>query len=359
MPQTQTYAFRFTGDTHDYFRLCLGNIVRTILTLGLYGGQARVSQQRWFHLHTLLDGVAFEYLATPRQHFQRQLFAAGLIGLIVSFVVAHPLLTPLALLACALALPWLVVNVLRFRAHHTAYRGVRFHFSGSVDEAIRVFLFWPLGVLASCGLLLPVLAWRVNRFLTEHTHYGAAPTHYLIPGRSFIGVYLKMLGLAVVMVIPYAAALVVLFVLVSPGLPPVPSGVRSPDDVAYPLLFAPLAIVFYLPVIGAFMKARTAQLCFNGAVFLRHPEQAGTVSFVCGQRARDLVWLYASNLLGVSLSLGLLIPWAQVRLARYRAAQLTLVSAVPLVRFAPPDRAQSALSTEPPAPLRMPYLQAA
>jgi uncharacterized membrane protein YjgN (DUF898 family) len=35
--------------------------------------------------------------------------------------------------------------------------------------------------------------------------------------------------------------------------------------------------------------------------------------------------LYLTNMLAIALSLGLLIPWAQVRLARYRAACTQLV----------------------------------
>jgi uncharacterized membrane protein YjgN (DUF898 family) len=36
-------------------------------------------------------------------------------------------------------------------------------------------------------------------------------------------------------------------------------------------------------------------------------------------RVRDLMWLYFSNGIAVLLSLGLLIPWVKVRMARYRA----------------------------------------
>jgi uncharacterized membrane protein YjgN (DUF898 family) len=40
---------------------------------------------------------------------------------------------------------------------------------------------------------------------------------------------------------------------------------------------------------------------------------------------RDLTWLYLSNAFLVILTLGLATPWAQIRMARYRAAHLVLI----------------------------------
>jgi uncharacterized membrane protein YjgN (DUF898 family) len=37
-----------------------------------------------------------------------------------------------------------------------------------------------------------------------------------------------------------------------------------------------------------------------------------------------MLWLYFSNAIGIVLSLGLLIPWAKIRMIRYRLANLTL-----------------------------------
>jgi len=65
------------------------------------------------------------------------------------------------------------------------------------------------------------------------------------------------------------------------------------------------------------IKARTANLFYNHTVM-------GPVGFSSNQRARDLIWIYLSNLLLIALTLGIFIPWAKVRLARYRAQRLSL-----------------------------------
>lgn len=81
----------------------------------------------------------------------------------------------------------------------------------------------------------------------------------------------------------------------------------------------PLLGVFYLYLLipGAFLKARMANLLYGGVAFGPHVLSSQ-------QRGMELFKLYAVNLFAVVLSLGLLIPWAKIRLATYRANCLTL-----------------------------------
>jgi uncharacterized membrane protein YjgN (DUF898 family) len=50
-------------------------------------------------------------------------------------------------------------------------------------------------------------------------------------------------------------------------------------------------------------------------------------AFRCNQDFGTLLGLYVTNLLAVALSAGLLIPWAQIRMARFRANALVFVPA--------------------------------
>lgn len=49
--------------------------------------------------------------------------------------------------------------------------------------------------------------------------------------------------------------------------------------------------------------------------------------------ARKLGWIYVVNLLAIVLSCGLLVPWAVIRTARYRAACLRMECAGDLEGF--------------------------
>jgi uncharacterized membrane protein YjgN (DUF898 family) len=47
----------------------------------------------------------------------------------------------------------------------------------------------------------------------------------------------------------------------------------------------------------------------------------------------EMIWIYLSNAVAIILSLGLLIPWASIRMARYRLAHLCLYSSGDLDNF--------------------------
>jgi uncharacterized membrane protein YjgN (DUF898 family) len=86
-----------------------------------------------------------------------------------------------------------------------------------------------------------------------------------------------------------------------------------------------LAVFYaYLLIPGAFLQARLANLLYGGI-------NLGPHHLTCEQRGMELLKLYAVNLVAIVLSLGLLIPWAKIRLARYRASCITLHASGPLL----------------------------
>lgn len=95
---------------------------------------------------------------------------------------------------------------------------------------------------------------------------------------------------------------------------------NAPDMAKYALLGVAVFFGFIATYMAMFVYigTRTTNLIYN------HTEIAGH-RFRSSVRVRDMIWLYLSNLLAISLSFGLLIPWAQVRLARYRASKLVLL----------------------------------
>ena len=50
-------------------------------------------------------------------------------------------------------------------------------------------------------------------------------------------------------------------------------------------------------------------------------------------RVRDVCWIYFSNIVAILCTLGLAVPWAMIRLARYRAEHFTLVATGDLDEF--------------------------
>jgi uncharacterized membrane protein YjgN (DUF898 family) len=72
-------------------------------------------------------------------------------------------------------------------------------------------------------------------------------------------------------------------------------------------------------VIFVFIAARILNLTYNNAVLEGFRLRSSV-------RARDLLRLYFFNTCGILLSIGMLIPWAMIRMARYRASRMVLVA---------------------------------
>ncbi len=300
MSNTQHYPMQFTGRGGEYFVIWIVNIALTLCTLGIYSAWAKVRTLRWFYGHTLLDNQAFSYLASPIQILKGRLSA--LAALVAYYATSYfaPMLAIALLVAFFIALPWIVVSGLRFRARMSAYRGLRFDFTGTVGEAARIYIGLQLLIILTLGLILPYLAYRRVKFIAENTVYGQTAARYQGTSRPFCGVYLLSIA-----------------------------------SIALMLMLLPLALLtgivtFYLLmiliVVSALIMARTANLLYNSTTL-------GPVGFKSSQRARDLIWIYLSNLVLIVLTVGIFIPWAKVRLARYRAAHLTVAGPTDLGQF--------------------------
>jgi uncharacterized membrane protein YjgN (DUF898 family) len=86
----------------------------------------------------------------------------------------------------------------------------------------------------------------------------------------------------------------------------------------YAIMFG--AILLYAAIIfsmTAYIQSRLYNLIWNNTT-LEH------IQFSSNQRMRDLIWLYLSNAIVLLFTLGLATPWAQIRMARYRAERMAL-----------------------------------
>ena len=102
------------------------------------------------------------------------------------------------------------------------------------------------------------------------------------------------------------------------------------------LLFMLLGALAYLLFIFAFLgylQARIGNLVWNNTTLDK-------LSFKSSLRARDFAWLYLTNIIAIMLTFGLATPWAQIRMARYRAAKLQIVGDVDFDQFVGDKKAE-------------------
>lgn len=309
-----TLQFRFTGTAREYFGIWIVNTVLKIVTFGVYSAWAKVRKRRWFYGHTLLDSLPFDYLADPKALFKGWLIGVGALGFYSAAGKIHPLLAVPAGLALFLAIPWVIVRSRMFNSRNTGHRSIRFGFRPDYRGAYTVYAWLPILSFLTLGLLYPYTVYRQRRFHAENSSYGSVRFRFDAKPREFYRVYLGA-GLWFVLILAIIGVAATLLLQGAPAL-------RSHRELH--LLLGPMVVLLYIGllmlslVFTVYLKVRLTNLTWNGTCL-------GSGRFASSLRISDLLWLYISNLVAIALSLGLMIPWASVRLARYRFAHLAFV----------------------------------
>ncbi len=332
--QTQSAAkampFRFTGNGGEYFRIWIVNLFLSIITLGIYSAWAKVRRNRYFYGNIRLGNAGFDYLADPKAILRGRLIAVGVFGVYSVVTNVWPLSAFAFMLAFMVAAPWVIVGALRFRARNTAFRNVRFNFTGSYGEAIKVFILWPLLIVFTLGFIFPYVDYRQKKLIVANSAYGVTP--FTFDGRP--GAFYKIYGKALLFVLAMIAVLTI-GTASTAGMVKAsvsPEGGLNTAAVVMPIVMGIFMSAMYL-FLFAFIGARVSNAVYNNTRLEGHALQSTL-------RARDLFWLYLSNTLGIVFTLGLFIPWAQVRMARYRAERMQFLPQGDLERFVAASQAK-------------------
>lgn len=308
------YRFAFDGDAREYFRIWIVNLALSIVTLGLYSAWAKVRTQRYFYGNTRLAGVPFEFLAKPWPILKGRIIA---VTLFVAYVLAsqYSLVWQLVLIGVImLATPWLLVRGLAFRARYSSWRGLVFRFIPDYAEAYIRYLLLLIPTVLTLGMLYPWVQGKQKQFVVEHHRYGGHGFRFVLsPGRFYIP-YLIAWGAM--------SALMFVFFLAVIGL--AAASATSGKSEGEPPFWYLMTVVggFYAGyfVVFVFLQAALINLVYN------HVDIGGR-RLRSTLKGHKLLGIYALNTLAILASAGLLIPWAKVRLARYRAESLCLLAA--------------------------------
>ena len=316
----------FHGKGFEYFKIWIVNILLTILTLGIYSAWAKVRNSQYFYGNTLIDGSSFQYTAKPIQILKGRIIAIVIFLAYIGISEISPILALVLALIFLIFLPWIVIRSLAFNARNSMYRNIRFCFTGGVGDAVITFVVLPILTIFTFGLLIPYVWYKQTTFIVGNHAFGTTAFEFNASPMAYYKVFL-ILFLAIIV-----TAVVMTGLMIGMGS----SGV-SKENLG--LLLMPFLFVAYLGVF-AYLAASLGNLYFNCTEF------AGN-RFTSTLQARGLAWLYVTNTLGIVLSLGLLIPWAKVRTAAYRAECLTLHVKTSLDSFiAGEEKSVSALGEE-------------
>jgi uncharacterized membrane protein YjgN (DUF898 family) len=306
--------FKFTGKGFEYFKIWIVNILLNIVTIGIYSAWAKVRNKQYFYGNTHLDGVSFEYTASPLKILKGRIIAVVFyIGYSVA-VKLSPVVAAIMGLLLFMLLPWVVVNSLRFNARHSSYRNINFRFVGSIGGAVKAFIAWPLVGILSLGLLLPFSWKKQTAYMTSNHLYGGTAFAFDVSVKAYYKILLMLLGGMLL----FGGVVVIYFKMASGLIIGKPSpAIMLPAAIAY--------IAFYLSV-GAYYMVSKANIHYNNTQLAAH-------RFESNWTTASYAMLLFTNTLGILLTLGLYIPFAKVRTAAYKAAHTTLVVTGDLAGF--------------------------
>ena len=323
----RTLTFDFTGTAGEYFGIWIVNTLLRVLTLGIYSPWAKVRKRRYFYCNTLLDNAPFDYLADPLAILKGWFIAGVFFGLYSLGSQISPLLGSVFMLIFAGVFPWVIVRSRIFNLRNSTLRNIRFSFRHDYQEAYLVFLGWPALSMLTLGILAPVALHRQKRFLVENSSYGTTRFSFDATPQDYYRVFIPL-----VVTVAVGGALVAVAAVSGKAAP----GNLLPGLMAIPLLL--LFFVFYY-IVGVWVPTAITNITWNAT-------RLGEFRFRSSLRARELAWIYASNAIAIPLSLGLLAPWATVRLTRYRLERLTLTGAGGLDTAAAADEQVDATGEE-------------
>lgn len=327
----RTLRFSFTGTAREYFGIWIVNTLLKIVTLGIYSAWAKVRKRRYFYGCTLLNGSTFDYLADPMALFRGWLIGAAFFILYTIGTKVSPLLASTLGMLFFAAMPWLIVRSKMFNQRNSAHRNIRFNFVPKYDEGYLVFAGLPMLLPFTLGLLFPYIVYRQKRFLVENSEYGRSSFAFDATAKEYYLVFLKAFGWFLVLLLAIGAGAYFLSATVREFSPLLFDNGKAASEAVKRGVGVMVAAVFiainliYL-YFAIYVQTELVNLTWNSTRIRDN-------RFISTLRVRDMAWLYLSSAVAIFLSLGLLIPWAAVRLTRYRVENLSLRTAGDLESF--------------------------
>ena len=288
----------FTGTAGEYWGIFITNLLLSVVTFGVYSAWAKVRRKRYFLNSTQIDGISLNYHATGMQLFIGRLIAFTII--VASSVLTNFLFLEAGIIIAVLflfVLPWVLNRSMKFNARVTSWRNVRFNWRGTYWKSFAVmWLATPLAVL-SFGTMIPFISRWVYQYYVRRHSYGVTSFNENAAIAPFVKAILIVLAIVIILELIVSAVLAnYLFQL---------------ETVNFEfLLFGSSAVI----LIGAYILYRT--MCRN--IVVRSLALGDAVRFHSSLKPYKVVWILFTNFLVSLVSLGLLIPWAQVRIYRYR-----------------------------------------
>ena len=292
-------SFEFRGDGMEYIKIWIVNVLLTVVTLGIYSAWATVRSRRYFYSNTILDNSGFSYLADPITILKGRIIAIVVFVIYSILAPMYPVVGVAMLVVLLFLFPFFLNKSLAFNRRMSAYKNIQFRFKGSYGEAFMVMYVWPLLGLITLGILYPLAFLKTNEYIVKNSSYGTTMFDFNATFKDYGMIFLIMIGVGLVLGLPIWA--ITVFVPSLAFMTPV------------------LMVLFYFGLIVYFI-VQTTNLFYRSTVLAEH-------GFGCNMSIGGLSKVILINALFTVLTLGLYLPAAKVRMAKYVASCLVMNAA--------------------------------
>jgi uncharacterized membrane protein YjgN (DUF898 family) len=311
----QPNQVEFSGKGSEYFGIWIVNLFLTIITLGIYSAWAKVRNNQYLHGHTKIDGHSFRYLATPWEILRGRLIAFALFVVYAILTSVSPVLAIILGLLFIIAIPWIILQGLRFNMRMTSYRNVRFSFKGSYGDIFITFILLPIASVFTLYLIFPWVLKRMDQYIVNNITYGGKPFQCEIKTSNY---YIAALA-------AFAAGVLVALILglLMGGILGINlTAAISHEAAATGTVLTTLAflLVYWVgfTLVSALYQAMIRNHLYNNSQITE------VATFDSDMSAVSYTVLIITNTLLLVFTLGLAWPVTQIRKARYLASVTTV-----------------------------------
>lgn len=305
----------FTGNAGEYFKIWIVNIALTVVTLGIYSAWAKVRKLRYFYGNTSIEDGHFDYHAKPTAILIGRVIAVVLLFVYYLLSQYQPVAGFVLIAVIILLIPVLVVRAKAFQLRNSSFHGLRFNFQRNYKDSFIAMYGGALISILSLGLATPSAIYMRNKFVANNAGYGQTLFNFRGRQGEFYVIFWSAVGLSLLGAI--GIVLVTGMLGAAVGAVVGDSSGNSAFAVQAITVLTMLPLLAFYAAIGIYVQTRQQNYVWNSTIL-------GDNSFESTLSVRRMVFLQLSNAVAIALSLGLLIPWAQIRLARYRAEHMTV-----------------------------------
>ena len=195
--EPRNYQVSFQGKGSELFKIQIVNLILCVLTLGLYYPWAKAKTLQYLYGQTQFEQHPFAFTGTGKQMFKGFIRAFLLIILIyivciMLTLMSMPALGVLFVIVAFLAIiPMALHGSFRYRFAKSVWNGVRFGYTGSRSELIKIFIKGLLLTIVTFGIYASWFTIKLRNYMLSNVKMGNASFSYHGDGADFFLLNLK------------------------------------------------------------------------------------------------------------------------------------------------------------------------